>query len=259
VDNPLTNPPNQRLVTQTQANDTIGSDMSTSAARCAAVEVVATAVAVTLGWSLAHDALATLGAATDPVGSVDAVVVLCELALVACLGWAWAATTSVVLDAVRGRVPRRSRRGVPHTWRRWVLVACGVALAAGVTVPAQAAPAGADDGNADGGNPSDTRALLAGLPMPDRAVAPSSHLRAPHRTAPGPERPVEVARPPAARTVEVVLGDSLWEIAAATLPPGAGDEEVADRWRDVYRANRDVLGPDPDLISPGQRLTVPPP
>ena len=46
-------------------------------------------------------------------------------------------------------------------------------------------------------------------------------------------------------------------IAAEALGPGADDAEVADAWRRLYRANRAAVGPDPDLIRPGQRLRVP--
>jgi len=33
---------------------------------------------------------------------------------------------------------------------------------------------------------------------------------------------------------------------------------VEARWRAIYRLNRDVIGRDPDLIRPGQRLVLPP-
>lgn len=55
----------------------------------------------------------------------------------------------------------------------------------------------------------------------------------------------------------VVRGDSLWSIAAAHLGPGAGDDEVAAEWPRWYAVNRDLIGPDPDLILPGQVLTAP--
>jgi nucleoid-associated protein YgaU len=58
---------------------------------------------------------------------------------------------------------------------------------------------------------------------------------------------------------EVVVhrGDSLWSIAARRLGPGASDAEVAAAWPRWYAANRAVIGPDPDLVLPGQRLRVP--
>lgn len=64
--------------------------------------------------------------------------------------------------------------------------------------------------------------------------------------------PVRVA----ARVV-VRPGDSLWSIAAQELGADASAEAVAARWPQWYAANRDVIGPDPDLILPGQVLRTP--
>ncbi|GAA1435817.1 hypothetical protein GCM10009601_62460 [Streptomyces thermospinosisporus] len=47
----------------------------------------------------------------------------------------------------------------------------------------------------------------------------------------------------------VVTGDTLSGIAA--------DEGVRGGWRGLYEANRSVIGADPDLIIPGQRLALP--
>ena len=51
------------------------------------------------------------------------------------------------------------------------------------------------------------------------------------------------------RTVTVKEGDSLSKIAKREL----GD---ADKWKAIYEANRDKIK-DPDLIHPGQVLTLP--
>ena len=57
----------------------------------------------------------------------------------------------------------------------------------------------------------------------------------------------------------VVVGDTLWDIAAAHLAPGERTVPNVHRyWRQVYRANRRAIGADPDLIRPGTRLDVPP-
>ena len=42
-----------------------------------------------------------------------------------------------------------------------------------------------------------------------------------------------------------------------TLAPGASASAVSDRWHRIYRANRAVIGADPDLIQPEQRLRLP--
>jgi nucleoid-associated protein YgaU len=53
-------------------------------------------------------------------------------------------------------------------------------------------------------------------------------------------------------------GDCLWRIAARALPRGAPDARIAREWPRWWAANRSVIGPDPDVIRPGERLTAPP-
>jgi nucleoid-associated protein YgaU len=57
--------------------------------------------------------------------------------------------------------------------------------------------------------------------------------------------------------VVVGPGDTLWSIAARDLAPGSPDARVAAGWRAIYAANRHRIGPDPDVIVPGARLTLP--
>jgi|GEM_PF-2472413 len=52
-------------------------------------------------------------------------------------------------------------------------------------------------------------------------------------------------------------GDSLWDIAEMKLGTGEA-RRVARYWPRIHRANRDVIGADPNLIMPGQVLTLPP-
>jgi resuscitation-promoting factor RpfA len=55
----------------------------------------------------------------------------------------------------------------------------------------------------------------------------------------------------------VVAGDTLWDIAAAHLAPSERSVGRVHRyWQQVYRANRRLIGADPDLIRPGARLDV---
>jgi hypothetical protein len=54
-------------------------------------------------------------------------------------------------------------------------------------------------------------------------------------------------------------GESLWSIAATELGPNATDTQIATRWPDWYAANRTLIGPDPNLIRPGQVLRTPAP
>ncbi|MFI7067264.1 LysM peptidoglycan-binding domain-containing protein [Kribbella sp. NPDC050124] len=61
------------------------------------------------------------------------------------------------------------------------------------------------------------------------------------------------------RRVVVKPGDTLWSIAATELGGHATPQDVASRWPAWYAANRRLIGPDPDLIRPGQVLRIPPP
>ena len=56
-------------------------------------------------------------------------------------------------------------------------------------------------------------------------------------------------------SITVAPGDSLWSIAAS-LHPDADDASIDAVWRAIYEANADTL-PDPNLIHPGQKLTLP--
>jgi resuscitation-promoting factor RpfA len=106
---------------------------------------------------------------------------------------------------------------------------------------------------AGGGGP----AAEAGGPGPaGRGAVPARRRRATR-----PPGTVDAGGAHATRVVgahTVRPGDTLWGIAAAHLPPAWRSPATIDRyWRQVYRANRAVLGPDPDLIHPGTRLRVP--
>jgi nucleoid-associated protein YgaU len=148
-------------------------------------------------------------------------------ALVAAAAWAVVVATAVALEAVtQGRVRLAERAGCPRALRLWLL-GVFVALLAGVA-PAEASDQGA--GPAIG--PAITPAL-DGLPLPDRAS--------------GGAAPVVVVRP----------GDSLWRIARGVLPRDSADATVAATVARLYADNHHLIGPDPDLIRPGQQLTLP--
>jgi len=167
-----------------------------------------------------------------------------------CVTWLWVLITAVVADAVRGRTAPRT--GVPGFVRRIVLAACGAALATGLLAPAHA-----DQGPAaePGPRPAATAALPVGLPLPDRTTTTTRWLGMLGRHA-----AIQVpVRGRQADALVVAPGDSLWAIARSTLPPRVSDAEVERLWQDIYRANRDVVGADPDLIRPGQRLVMPHP
>jgi murein DD-endopeptidase MepM/ murein hydrolase activator NlpD len=74
----------------------------------------------------------------------------------------------------------------------------------------------------------------------------------PHRSAPGKAGPKRNASPTTVPTERegytVARGDSLSKIA--------GQQRVSGGWQRLYEQNRAVVGDDPDLIFPGQRLTL---
>jgi nucleoid-associated protein YgaU len=211
--------------------------MSASCARplrCTLVWLVSTVAAVLAAAVLHADVLALV---SGPGADLESALLrCCSAVLLACCAWAWLATTTVVLQAARGQAGRRVP-GVGASWRRLVLLACGTTLAAGLAVPASADPG------------------LSGLPLPDRATGSA----APPAAA-APATPVALM-PPASPTDPATVrpGDSLWDLAAAQLGPDASPAEVDRQWRRLYDLNRPVVGPDPDLIHPGQQLRLPAP
>ncbi|MGH2778454.1 MAG: LysM peptidoglycan-binding domain-containing protein, partial [Actinomycetota bacterium] len=58
------------------------------------------------------------------------------------------------------------------------------------------------------------------------------------------------------RSVRVKSGDCLWAIAAKVL--ATDDPGRLDRyWKQIFAANRSVIGADPDRLLPGQVLELP--
>lgn len=198
--------------------------------RCLLVWTATTlALALVVAWSAAD--LPSAGLRGAPFDRI--LVSLSASALVLCSAWWWLVTTVVVVEAWRD-APAWTGPGVPRQARRWVLAACGVALAGAGVAPAAATP-----GHVHEDDHPRIRSAVAGLPLPERPLG-------------GPP----FARP--AALVVVQPGDSLWSLAAAALGPGAGDAEVTAEWHRIHRLNRHTIGSDPDLIHPGQRLVLPP-
>ena len=192
---------------------------------------------VTRGRCVAVWGAATLGATGLVAGSLPlalagpgesfdvALVWGCAIAVAAATCWLWVVATVVTTDALRGLAT--VRRGVPTVVRTGLLVLGGAAIAGGLASPVVAT----------GQGPAGPQ-VLAGLRLPERiAVGPVVAARAPVVS-------------PAVTSVQVVAGDTLWDIAARRL--GAGTS-----WPAIYALNRDVIGPDPGVITPGQRLVLP--
>ena len=189
-------------------------------ARCALVAVGLTVAA----WGAATVLAPGLTAAA-PRTADAALVRLCLLALLVGVACGWLQGLAAVAEAWRGSVG--SAR--PGAVRRLVLAACGAAAVGVLSGPVAGAAPGHPDPD-----------VLAGLPLPERAVGPAQATA--HATS---------------RTTVVRRGDTLWALAAAELGPGASAADIAVRWRLVYQRNRAVIGADPDLIRPGQLLRLP--
>jgi nucleoid-associated protein YgaU len=64
------------------------------------------------------------------------------------------------------------------------------------------------------------------------------------------DQPTETETKTEQKTYTVKAGDSLSDIAQSEM----GD---ADRWPELYAANKDAVGDNPDMIHPGLVLTIP--
>lgn len=159
----------------------------------------------------------------------DALLALGSLIAVALAGW-------VLLIAALSMLGVSSRvlaRVTPSVLRGVLLAGAAGVLVAGPTHAAHAAQAAGPEAR-------HIPHSVSGLPLPDR-----------------PESQVSPARAPAPHTVRVRPGDTLWAIAARSLPKGATDAQIAAATRAWHQANRDVIGADPHLIFPAQILTPP--
>ncbi|WSQ07474.1 transglycosylase family protein [Streptomyces sp. NBC_01231] len=99
-------------------------------------------------------------------------------------------------------------------------------------------------GNAPDIRPAGERVSRSATAKSDGATARTSGASAPDvqpQTTPQ-------SRAGTAQMYTVVRGDSLSGIA--------DDQRVRGGWKGLYTANRKTIGPDPDLILPGQRLTL---
>ena len=205
-----------------------------------------------------------------------------------CLALAWATACRIVLAAVAllvaaaldrtgtvgsaAAVAARevSRRCTPVVLRGAVRLAVGVTVAAGPLVgPAAFADTTPSPAAASSSQLPDLDRLarvpvMAVAPLPGSTSdltgpGPSGPARPPvsHVTVVAPEPTPRPPRGPAVRTIVVQPGDSLWRIAARHLPTGHSEADVAREWPRWYAANRATIGPDPNVIQPGQVLLRP--
>ena len=101
------------------------------------------------------------------------------------------------------------------------------------------------DAEAPAAAPAAARTTRAGVPANINVDWPG----------PAPSAGSSVGAEPA--VVVVHRGDTLWAIAARHLGGRPTDAQIDHAWRVWYATNHDVIGPDPDLILPGQQLRPP--
>jgi hypothetical protein len=220
----------------------------------------------------------------DPVVSVLALMALIAEAMVGYLLLVLAMRSFGALPGRAGRVARRITFAVtPAMVRRLVDLLVGGTLLVQVTLAGPGAPPGPRSSGSLG--------AVVASPAISRSDGPATagdrvllHLKASPRPWPADKHDQVEARPTLRRSAvplppwlgggsskaaprhragsgahTVEAGDTLWDIAAAHLEPAERTAATIDRyWQQVYRANRSVVGPDPDLIHPGMRLAVAP-
>jgi hypothetical protein len=251
---------------------------------------------LTLAGELSRLATSPLTTVNAVGGERIAVVVAASVAWVL-LGWITTAGLLVGAAAAPGLAGRAaamlSRFAVPAAARGLLCTMLGVGALTLVVSPAVAAPRLVPGGDpprvaqSEGGsgdlNLDWPVAGSSGAPRP-RLTGPTPSKPTPSKPTPskptpgGPEMGPQVPNPSsppgkpsttdradeperhAPRNPPVIVrpGDSLWSIASRRLGPGAADVLVAQEWPRWWAANREVIGDDPDLINPGQRLTPPP-
>lgn len=190
-----------------------------------------------------------------PVVSVGALVVIL---------WLAAAVALELVARLPGAVGRCAS-GIaglltPRQVRRLIVALLGLGITAGLAQSASALTARpALTAAVPLPSPNDASPPDLGFgPLPDPGWVPSAPLVRPQpdvrvlSPVPRTDQPV---RP--AHQVVVHRGDSLWAIAARHLGPDPSEAEIAEAWPAWYAANRHVVGADPDLLLPGQVLSVP--
>jgi LysM domain len=165
----------------------------------------------------------------------DLLLALATWVLLGCAAWAVLIVIAAVVEATSaGRLPATAWVGCPRSLRRLLLTGLGVVLVGAGPLQTSA-----------------TASAEAPLPVPARPVGaahPESQAGTQPADSEAESRPRVVVHP----------GDSLWRIAEQRLHSSAPADEVTALVHRLHHRNRGVIGPDPDLIRPGQRLVVPP-
>lgn len=195
---------------------------------------------------------------------------LCAGAAGLLLAWLALAALLTMLALVGGELGRRAApvaaRVAPSTLRAAVVVLVGgsLAVSAGLATAATSTPGATSTAYAAGA------AVRTAHPTADQLESPATTSAVEPSPGPwtgppaGPDRAdaaLVTSHPAPGRSpdpaVVVRRGDSLWSITARHLGPDATAVQVAREWPRWYAANRAVIGADPELLRPGQRLVPP--
>nr|WP_297425637.1 LysM peptidoglycan-binding domain-containing protein [uncultured Actinotalea sp.] len=259
----------------------MGHTSAQEALRAVLAAAGSTALATALAAQLPdHLQAASGGRAAVDVLVLAAVVLVGAAAATALAVGCWAILLGAVARTTGHRAAALERVAAaltPAVLRRVVAAGVGVGLGLAGTTTASAVETDlgwvptATTATAAAASTNDTPTPLAlgPAPAPERQSAPQA-LREPGPesslhpgvtttptsapSAPGPTTP---SGAPGATTLTVRPGDTLWDLAAAHLGGSATAASVQAAWPRWYAANRDVIGGDPDVLLPGQVLTVP--
>lgn len=238
----------------------------------AAVLVAAATLLVLLGTDRQRLSvpLRDLDALGSWIGAAPAPVLACALlrqgAIAACTYLLLALTLQLVAAAVGSpRLARLARRALPAIVHHALVGGAGLGVAAGSMLSVGGRPVAAAGvpvvAHWEGGPPEGATASMTLLPP--SPPAETITMRALDPTPPA--RDTAGPAPRAGDTWVVRPGDSFWSIAHHVLVEHGQarptDEQVADYWRLLLRANGEQLASSehPDLLFPGQTLEVPPP
>jgi hypothetical protein len=199
------------------------------------------------------------------------VLIASAAALLAWAAWAWGAlglalTAASALPGVAGGAARLALQvALPAGARRGAALLLGLGLGVAGPLLASAVPQFAPTASAAAGAesvPDWPAPGPAAAPVPDWPAGPAPTGAAPTGEAPAAPSTAPTTAPASDSRV-VVRGDCLWHIAADSLLGQLGrlpsDGEVAAAVQAWWSANADVIGPDPDLLVPGQVLRPPGP
>jgi nucleoid-associated protein YgaU len=233
-------------------------EVDMSIRRLVATAAVMAAIAAALA-ALTPGPAEMAGALASPQRTADThgpdALVLSAAGLSAWLVWGWGVlgltlTAGSALPGLAGRTAAVAVRALlPAGARRTAAVLLGLGLGVAGPLLVTASPLG-------------TAALAAPAAeaVPDWPAAPTDAV--PAQKVPD-AVPDWLGAPPAPGAHVVVRGDCLWHIAASRLVEQSGrtptDGEVATAVHAWWTTNADVIGPDPDLLLPGQVLHAPGP